>query len=57
MTNANNMEGVCSAVVALATCEVPTVGIVSYEQYWSRSVENVAADDDTQVVWRKSHEA
>ncbi|WP_171033575.1 hypothetical protein [Thermomonas fusca] len=57
MTNADNMEVVSSAVVALATCEVPTVGIVSYEQYRSRSLENVAADDDTQIGWRKFHEA
>jgi hypothetical protein len=30
---------------------------VGYEQDWSRSLKNVAADNDTQIGWRELHEA
>ncbi len=57
MPYADNVEVVSSAVVLPPAREIPTISIVGYEQYWSRSLKNVAADDDTQIRWREFQEA
>ncbi len=57
MPYADNVEVVSSAVVPPPAREIPTISIVGYEQYWSRSLKNVAADDDTQIRWREFQEA
>jgi hypothetical protein len=57
MAYSDDVEVVRSVVVPSAAREIPAISIVGYEQDWSRSLKNVAADNDTQIGWRELHEA
>ena len=57
MAHDNDVEVVRSVVVVPSARKIPTIGIVGDEQDRSRSLKDVAADDDTQICRRKFHEA
>jgi len=48
--NANNMEIICTGVVTRTAGKIPTVAIANDKEHRPGRVEDVAADDDAEVV-------
>jgi hypothetical protein len=48
--NANNVEVICTGVVTRTAGKIPAVAIANDKEYRPGRVQDVAADDDAEVV-------